>query len=129
MSIVIKGRNVPDNAALETFATKKAEKFSHFYPEIVKVEIELRAEVSHKNKETDFICDINVKVPGHTFKVSDSEDDLYKAVDKAVKRMNETLRREHDKHQGSDRRRFRGRWKEVGSQIVGHLRKRLFRGE
>lgn len=129
MSIVVKGKHVRTNAALESYATKKVEKFYHFYPKIVKIEIELRSEIAHKKKDSDFICDINVKVPGHTFKISDSEDDLYKAVDLAVKRMNEVLRRESAKHRSRERRFLRGNWQEFGGQLVGHLRKRLFRRE
>lgn len=96
MNIVVKGKHLKENLALEEFATKKASKFYHFYPEIIKIEIELRSETGHAGKESDFLADILVKVPGKTFKVADSERDMYKAIDRAVARMTETLRREKD---------------------------------
>lgn len=107
MNIVIKGSSVKENRALEGYALKKSEKFYHHYPEIVKVEFELRNEIGRKNKEDDFIADILVKVPGHTFKVSDQELDMYKAIDRSVKRMVEVLRREKEKHQERDGKHFR----------------------
>ncbi len=100
MNIVVKGKHLTKNQALEDYASKKSEKFSHYFKDIVKVEIELRSEVGRKSKEEEFIADINVKVPGHTFKVTDQEWDMYKAIDRAVKRMSEVLRREKEKHQG-----------------------------
>lgn len=99
MNIVVKGNHVKENIALEKYAFKKSEKFYLHYPKIVKVEIELRSESSHKRKEDDFIADILIKVPGHTFKVSDHERDMYKAIDQSVARMVEVLRREKEKHQ------------------------------
>ncbi len=107
MSIVVKGKNLNENQALEDYALQKSQKFYHYYPEIVKTEIELRSETSHKNKDTDFIVDIVVKVPGKTFKISDSERDMYKAIDLATKRMKETLRREKDWKKGRSRRSLR----------------------
>src|SRR3990167_8986190 len=107
MNIVIKGTTVKENRALEDYALKKSEKFYHHFPEIVKVEIELRTEIGRKNKEDDFIADILVKVPGHTFKVSDQELDMYKSIDRAVKRMIEVLRREKEKHLREDGKHIR----------------------
>ncbi len=107
MNIVIKGTTVKENAALENFALKKSEKFYHYYPEIVKIEVELRTEIGRKNKEDDFIADILVKVPGHTFKVSDQERDMYKAIDRSVQRMIEVLRREKERHQKGDDKHIR----------------------
>ncbi len=107
MNIVIKGSTVKENQALEDYALKKSERFYHYYPEIVKIEIELRSEIGRKNKDEDFIADILVKVPGHTFKVSDQEFDMYKAIDRSVKRMIEVLRREKEKHQKQDAKHVR----------------------
>lgn len=127
MNIVVKGKNLKENAALEEFSLKKAEKFYHFYPEIVNVEIELRSEIGRKGKEADFICDINVKVPGHTFKMSDQERDMYKAIDKAVKRMSEVLRREKSKHHGRLKR-LRYSLRDLGFNAILRLTtKRIFR--
>lgn len=100
MNIVVKGKHVKENKALEDYALKKSEKFYHHYPHIVKIEVELRTEIARRGKEDDFIVDILVKVPGNTFKVSDQERDMYKAIDRSVARMTEVLRREKEKHQG-----------------------------
>lgn len=109
MNIVVKGTHVRENKALEQYALQKSEKFYYHYPKIVKIEIELRSESGHKRKEDDFIADILVKVPGHTFKVSDHERDMYKAIDRSVSRMVEVLRREKEKHQKKDAKHVK-RW-------------------
>ena len=102
MNIAVKGKHLKENTALEDYALNKSTKFYHHYPEIIKVEVELRSEIGHKGKDGDFITDILVKVPGHTFKVIDQERYMYKAIDKSVKRMIEVLRREKEKHQKKD---------------------------
>jgi len=107
MNIVVKGKHLRENQALEDFALKKSSKFYHFYPEIIKTEIELRSETGHAGKDSDFIADIIVKIPGKTFKVTDNERDMYKAIDRAVGRMNETLRREKDWQKGRAKRSLR----------------------
>lgn len=129
MNIVVKGKHLTTNKALEDYALKKSEKFYHHNREIIKVEVELRTEVGHKGKENDFIADINVKIPGHTLKITDQERDMYKAIDRAVKRMNESLRREKEKHTSRFRRHLK-RFIEVRAGIPGAVhavRKRLFR--
>lgn len=100
MNIVVKGKHLKANQSLEEFAIKKSSKFYHFFPEIIKIEIELKSETGHRGKESDFIADIMVKVPKKTFKVADSERDMYKAIDKAVSRMIEVLRREKEWKKG-----------------------------
>lgn len=129
MNIAIKGKHLNENNALEDYALNKSTKFYHHYPEIIKVEVELRSEISHKGKEGDFIVDILVKVPGHTFKISDQERDMYKAIDKSVKRMIEVLRREKEKHQKKDGKHIRKSLVDrLGFGDALHsLNKRLFR--
>ncbi len=127
MNIVIKGKHLKENQALEDYAREKTAKFYHFESKIIKVEIELRAEVGHKGKESDFIADINVKVPGNTFKVTDYERDMYKAIDKATRRMNEVLRREHDKKQTRLKKHF-NRIRQIDfGQALRSINKKIFR--
>jgi putative sigma-54 modulation protein len=97
MNIVVKGKHLRENQALEDFAFKKTAKFYHFFPDITKIEVAMRSETGHKGKETDFVVDIIVRIPGKTHKVQDAERDMYKAVDQAVDRMSEVLRREKEK--------------------------------
>lgn len=129
MNIVVKGKHLRENQALEEFAFKKTEKFYHFYPEITKIEIELKAETGHRGAESDFIVDILVKIPGKTLKVTDSERDMYKAIDRAVDRMSESLRREKDWKKGRAARSLR-RFSLRNVDFFGPVRavnKRLFR--
>lgn len=129
MNIVVKGTSVKENKALEDYALKKSEKFYQHFPEIVKVEIELRTEIGRKNKEDDFIADILVQVPGHTFKVSDQESDMYKSIDRSVRRMIEVLRREKEKHADRDEKHVRASLvQRLGlGDAIRAVNKRLFR--
>ena len=130
MNIAVKGVHVKENKALEDFAMRKAEKFYRHNPEITKVEIELKSETSHKKKEDDFIADITLHIPGKTLKIADQERDLYVAVDHAVNRMNEILRREKGKEDGRFRHRL-GRAVRRGLNIfpeaLQRVNKNLFR--
>ncbi len=107
MNIVVKGKHLRENQALEDFALQKSAKFYHFFPEIIKIEIELKSETGHAGKDSDFMADILVKIPGKTLKVADTERDMYKAVDRAVKRMDEALRREKDRRAGQRKKSLR----------------------
>ncbi|HSX57723.1 MAG TPA: ribosome-associated translation inhibitor RaiA [Candidatus Saccharimonadales bacterium] len=107
MSIVVKGKHLNENQALQDYATKKSQKFYRYFPEIIRTEIELRSEKAHKDKETDFIVNIVVKIPKKTLKISDQAGDMYAAIDKACDRMNEILRREKDWSKGRSRRSLR----------------------
>jgi len=128
VNIVIKGKHLSANQALQSYAKSKSEKFYHYFSEIVKVEIELRTEVAHRGKESDFIADILVKIPGNTFKVTDSERDMYKAIDRAVKRMDEVLRREKERKKERFRRNLRKLInKEEIAEAFHSLKKKLFR--
>jgi len=98
MKISVRGKHLKENQALEEHALNKASKLSLFAKDITKIDIEMLSEPAHLAKEDDFIVDVTVHVSGHTFQVRDSENDMYKAVDKAVKRMEETLRRNKEKH-------------------------------
>jgi len=97
MNIAVKGVHVKENKALENYAQSKAEKLYNHFPQIIKVEIELKTETSRRGKDDDFIANITLQIPKKTLKVFDQERDLYRAIDSAVERMTEVLRREKGK--------------------------------
>jgi len=97
MQVSVRGKHLKENRALEDYALEKASKLGRLAKDMTKVEIELLAEVSHLAKQDDFIVDITTHVTGHTFQVRDSEMDMYQAIDKAVRRMEEVLRRHKEK--------------------------------
>ncbi len=132
MNIAVKGIAVRENRALEDYAFKKASKFYHYYPEITKIEVELRTEDGRAAKDDDFIADMTLHIPGKTLKVSDQERDLYKAVDRASRRMIESLRREKSKHQSLLRRQVRkffNRGTSFVPEVWASVNKRVFRRE
>ena len=106
MSIVISGRHFKETPALKKYAQQKIAKFYRHHKEILKIEVVMDSEVAHRGKESDFIIEINVHVPGHTFEVKDLERDMYKAIDKASDKMVRILTKDKEKHQA---RRFSSR--------------------
>ncbi len=98
MQVSVRGKHLKENKALEAHALEKAAKLSKINKGITKIEVELLAETSHLAKKDDFIVDVTAHVPGHTFQVRDSEVDMYQAIDAAVRRMEEVLRRHKEKN-------------------------------
>ncbi|MDP2671307.1 MAG: ribosome-associated translation inhibitor RaiA [bacterium] len=97
MHVAVRGKHLEENEALENHALEKAKKLSRFAKDITRLEIELISEPAHLKKEEDYIVDVTLHVSGHTFQIRDSENDMYKAIDKAIERMIETLRRRKEK--------------------------------
>lgn len=99
MSIIISGRHFAETPALSKYAKAKIAKFYRHHKEILKVEVIMNSETAHRGKETDFIVEINVHVPGHMFEVKDLERDMYKALDKSTDKMVRILTKDKEKHQ------------------------------
>jgi ribosomal subunit interface protein len=99
MSIIISGRHFKETPALEKYTQAKIAKFYRHHKEILKIEVVMDSETARRGKESDFIVEINVHVPGHIFEVKDSERDMYKAVDYATDKMVRILTKDKEKHQ------------------------------
>jgi len=98
MNISISGLHLETDPKLSLYAQKKVQKLSKYDSSILKIEVRLISEKSHRGKENDFYCEINVTLPKRILEIVDVERGFEKAIDKAVERMKNTLIRNKEKH-------------------------------
>lgn len=91
MQIIVTGLHLEKFPEMETYATKKVAKLTKYHPGILKAEVRLIAEQSHRGQEKDYYCEIAIDLPGRNLEIVDSERSMDKAIDKAVERIKRLL--------------------------------------
>jgi len=98
VNITISGIHLKQDPKIKIYAQKKVEKLQKFHPKIEKIFVRLISKEAHRGQEKDYICEIDVVVPGHNLEIVDSEREMDKAIDKAYERMKILLIRNKEKH-------------------------------
>lgn len=98
MQIIVTGQHLKKNPELEEYATKKTQKLTRYFPKILKIQVRLISEKSHRGQDDDYYCEIEVDLPGKNLSIKDAERSMDKAIDKAVERMHRLLVRTKEKN-------------------------------
>lgn len=98
MQIIITGQHLKKFPELEEYATKKAQKLTRYFPKILKIQVRLISEKSHRGQEDDYYCEIEVDTPGRNLLLKDAERSMDKAIDKAIERMQRLLVKTKEKN-------------------------------
>lgn len=91
MKIVVSHLHLKDFTQPELYAKEKVEKLAKYFPKILEIDVRLIAEVAHRGQETDYTCEIIIKVPDHNLEIVDTERAMDKAIDKALERAKRLL--------------------------------------
>lgn len=91
MQIIVTGLHLEKFPEMEAYATKKVAKLAKYHPGILKAEVHLIAEQSHRGQEKDYYCEITIDLSGRNLEIVDSERSMDKAIDKAVERIKRLL--------------------------------------
>lgn len=105
MLITISGLHLKSNPKIKEYAQTKIEKLGKYHPKIEKIAVRLILEVAHRGQDQDYICEIDVAIPGHNLEIKDSERSMDKAIDKASERMKNVLVRHKEKHLSREHKR------------------------
>lgn len=97
MNIVISGIHLKQFPEMESYARGKVEKLAKFHPRIREIEVRLISKKSHREKTQDYYCEIGVDIPGRNLEITDVEESMDKAIDKAVERMKRILVKHKEK--------------------------------
>lgn len=100
---------------METYATKKVAKLAKYHSGIIKAEVHLIAEKSHRGQEKDYYCEIALDLAGRNLEIEDVERSMDKAIDKAVERIKRLLVKTKEKKIS--------RWHKLG--ILNKLKERF----
>jgi ribosome hibernation promoting factor len=97
MKLILSTHNVTLTKSLEDHVVKRLEKLDHFD----KRAIDARVTLEHDHKrvpEKQFSCSMRLSVRGPDLFAEDRESDLYAAVDRVTKKMEQQIRKRHNKH-------------------------------
>ena len=97
MKFILSTHNVTLTKAIEDHILSRIEKLEHMDRYVTSARVTLE----HDNKkapEKQFICSMRLCVPGPDLFAEDAEADLYPAIDLVVKKLEQQLRKRHNKY-------------------------------
>jgi len=97
MKLIISTHNLTLTQAIEDHVMEKVEKIARLDQRAVDVRVTL--EHDHKRiPEKQFSCSLRLAVRGPDLFAEDSESDLYAAIDLVSKKIEQQIRKRHNKH-------------------------------
>ncbi|HVU27378.1 MAG TPA: ribosome-associated translation inhibitor RaiA [Verrucomicrobiae bacterium] len=97
MKLILSTHNITLTKAIEDHVVKRLEKLDHFD----KRAIDARVTLEHDHTrvpEKQFSCSMRLAVRGPDLFAEDRESDLYAAVDRVTKKIEQQIRKRHNKH-------------------------------
>jgi len=96
MKLVLTPHNLTLTRAIEDHLISRLEKLDHFDTRAIDARVTL--ELDHKRApERRFTCSVRLAVPGPDLFAEDAETDLYAAIDLVMKKVEQQIRKRHNK--------------------------------
>ncbi|MCI5825166.1 MAG: ribosome-associated translation inhibitor RaiA [Arcanobacterium sp.] len=105
MEFVVKGRNAEISDRFRNHVEEKLEKVEQFAPRAQRVDVELTHEPNPAQAETAERIEITVRDKGPVIRAEAASADQYSALDLAIQKLFEQLRRAHERKKDHRRRR------------------------
>jgi len=96
MKLILSTHNVTLTKAIEDHILDKLDKLEHFDRQAIDARVVLEHD-NNKAEERRFTCSIRLTVPGPDLFAEDSESDLYAAIDLVCKKIEQQIRKRHNK--------------------------------
>ena len=97
MKFILSTHNVTLTKAIEDHILNRIEKIEHMDRFVTSARVTL--EHDHlRAPERQFTCAVRLAIPGPDLFAEDSERDLYAAIDLVIKKVEQQLRKRHNKH-------------------------------
>src|SRR5579872_7004914 len=97
MKLILMTHNVTLTKAIEDHILIRIDKLEHFDRFAINARVTLDHD-STKAPERQFICSMRLAVPGPDLFAEDCEGDLYAAIDLVTKKIEQQLRKRHNKY-------------------------------
>ena len=97
MKLILSTHNVTLTKAIEDHVVKCLEKLDHFDKRAVDARVTLEHDHT-RTPERQFSCSIRLSVRGPDLFAEDVESDLYAAIDRVTKKIEQQIRKRHSKH-------------------------------
>ena len=97
MKLILSTHNVTLTKAIEEFILAKLEKLEHFD----RWAIDARVTLEHDHAripQKQFCCSLRLRVRGPDLFAEDRESDLYAAIERVVKKIEQQIRKRHNKY-------------------------------
>jgi putative sigma-54 modulation protein len=96
MKLILSTHNLTLTEAIEAHVVKRIQKLDHFDRRAIDARVTL--EHDHKRvPEKQFTCSMRLAVRGPDLFAEDAETDLYAAIDKVTKKIEQQIRKRHNK--------------------------------
>jgi putative sigma-54 modulation protein len=96
MKLILSTHNLKLTKALEAHVVKRLEKLDHFDQRAVDARVTLEHDHT-RAPERQFSCSMRLSIRGPDLFAEDRESDLYAAVDRVTKKIEQQIRKRHNK--------------------------------
>jgi putative sigma-54 modulation protein len=97
MKLVLSTHNLTLTKAIEDHLMARIEKLDHLDHRAIDIRVTLELD-SKRAPEKQFSCSMRLAMPGPDLYAEDAESDLYAAIDLVTKKLEQQLRKRHNKH-------------------------------
>ena len=97
MNLILSTHNVTLTRAIEDHIVSRIQKLEHFDQRAIDARVTLEHD-NTKAPERQFSCSIRLAVPGPDLFAEDVESDLYAAIDLVAKKIEQQIRKRHNKY-------------------------------
>jgi putative sigma-54 modulation protein len=96
MKLILSTHNVTLTKALEDHVVKCIQKLDHFDPKAIDARVTLEHDHT-RVPEKQFCCSMRLAVRGPDLFAKDVENDLYAAIDRVTKKIEQQIRKQHSR--------------------------------
>jgi ribosomal subunit interface protein len=97
MKLILSTHNVTLTKSIEEHVVKRIEKLDHFDKRAVDARVTLEHDHT-RVPEKQFSCSMRLAVRGPDLFAEDRESDLYAAIDRVTKKIEQQIRKRHNRH-------------------------------
>lgn len=116
MKVTITAIHLSSPQKAKDYAKIKVDKLIKYNSKIESIEVRLIEAQSHRNKNTDYNCEIKISLPGHDLEVRDIASSIEAAIDKAEEKAKRLLVKNKEKHISQEHKRG------IVSKLLGRIR-------
>src|ERR1700734_1741941 len=96
MKLILSTHNVTLTKSIESHVVKRIEKLDHFDPKAIDARVTLEHDHT-RVPEKQFNCSMRLEIRGPDLFAEDAENDLYAAIDKVTKKIEQQIRKRRNK--------------------------------
>ena len=96
MKLILSTHNLTLTKSIEAHVVKRIQKLDHFDPKAIDARVTLEHDHT-RVPEKQFSCSLRLAVRGPDLFAEDRESDLYAAIDRVTKKIEQQIRKRHNK--------------------------------